>query len=241
MLVFSLSGNCITAIMSFIAVFLQLFISLLCMGKDLFGILLFIIYVGAIAVLFLFVIMTTEVDSNVKIFKIYPDYFYTPKGSYIVGVLQKIYNSVKVWWQEFYVQMSLKIGKQIIVFLLLSIVLFVVFTILVVSFSAGSLLKNDFILSVYNYEYGNNYNVGWLAYSSVLPLSIKNYFLFYTEDWFFFQIMHGFSFSPSRMYLWCGNLFVGLWPVVYFSGFMLLVATIGVIDLVLPNQKYNKG
>jgi len=43
------------------------------------------------------------------------------------------------------------------------------------------------------------------------------------------------------MYLWCGNLFVGLWPVVYFSGFMLLVATIGVIDLVLPNQKYNKG
>jgi len=56
--------------------------------------------------------------------------------------------------------MSLKIGKQIIVFLLLSIVLFVVFTILVVSFSAGSLLKNDFILSVYNYEYGNNYNVG---------------------------------------------------------------------------------
>ena len=70
MLVFSLSGNCITAIMSFIAVFLQLFISLLCMGKDLFGILLFIIYVGAIAVLFLFVIMTTEVDSNVKIFKL---------------------------------------------------------------------------------------------------------------------------------------------------------------------------
>ena len=98
-------------------------------------------------------------------------------------------------------QMSLKIGKQVIIFLLISAVSVITLAILVISFSAGSLLKNDFILSVYNYEYNNNYSNGWLVYSSVLPISIKNYFLSCADDWFFFQIANGFSFSPSRMYL----------------------------------------
>src|SRR3989338_11524727 len=69
-LAFAATTNCTVAVMTFIGLFLQVFVALVNSGKDFFGFLLLIIYVGAIAVLFLFVIMTTEIDNSSKVLPI---------------------------------------------------------------------------------------------------------------------------------------------------------------------------
>lgn len=224
---FVFTNSCLTSIICFICLFLQVFVSLIILGKDLFAILLLIVYVGAISVLFLFVLMTTELVTKIigksaatvikKNIFVLLQVFYNKLLSLLTTNVNKniTYNSPK----DMLLAISLFDQIKKVFYIHIHLVWFILFLLISMFLSLEVTIAQGLkVLSPYQYL---------KSFSSYYNYDAQSLSFAYGLDYYEFS-------GISRLGSFCISFFTDYSFLLYISGFFLLTSTICVIDLVLP-------